>query len=45
MDYQPVYKYVPHNVTEFKTLLNNLFYSNSFYMLEEYFNYNNMWIW
>jgi len=29
------------NVKEFKSLLKNFLYSNSFYMLEEYFQYNN----
>jgi len=38
----PTYmKDISCNVKEFKRLLTNFLYSNYFYMLEEYFQYNN----
>jgi len=34
-------KEISCNVKEFKSLLKNFLFSKSFYMLEEYFKYNN----
>ena len=40
----PTYvKDIPCNVKEFKLLLKNFLYFNSFYTLEEYFQYDNIY--
>jgi len=35
-------KDVSHNIKQFKLVLRNFLYSNSFYTLDEYFNYNSI---